>query len=41
MFIDAHERADAGASIALAAADIRVTMPPHPCVFTASTRCDP
>jgi RNA polymerase sigma-70 factor (ECF subfamily) len=29
-FIDAHERADAEAAAALARADIRVTMPPHP-----------
>jgi RNA polymerase sigma-70 factor (TIGR02960 family) len=29
-FIDAHERADADAAAALARADIRVTMPPHP-----------
>jgi RNA polymerase sigma-70 factor (TIGR02960 family) len=29
-FIDAHERADAAAVIALAHDDIRVTMPPHP-----------
>jgi RNA polymerase sigma-70 factor (ECF subfamily) len=32
-FIDAHERADAAASVALAAADIRITMPPHPFRF--------
>jgi RNA polymerase sigma-70 factor (TIGR02960 family) len=32
-FIDAHERADAAAAAALAAEDIRVTMPPHPWVF--------
>jgi RNA polymerase sigma-70 factor (ECF subfamily) len=29
-FIDAHERCDASAVIAIAAEDIRVTMPPHP-----------
>jgi len=29
-FIDAHERADAAAAVALAREDIRVTMPPHP-----------
>jgi RNA polymerase sigma-70 factor (ECF subfamily) len=29
-FIDAHERGDVAASIALAAEDIRITMPPHP-----------
>jgi RNA polymerase sigma-70 factor (TIGR02960 family) len=32
-FIDAHERADAAAAAALAADDIRITMPPHPWVF--------
>ena len=32
-FIDAHERNDAAASIALARSDIRITMPPHPMVF--------
>ena len=32
-FIDAHERADAEAALALARADIRITMPPHPMVF--------
>ena len=29
-FIDAHQRCDAEAAIAIAARDIRVTMPPHP-----------
>jgi RNA polymerase sigma-70 factor (ECF subfamily) len=29
-FIDAHERCDAGAALAVAAADVRVTMPPYP-----------
>lgn len=29
-FIDAHERCDAAAAMAIAARDIRVTMPPHP-----------
>jgi RNA polymerase sigma-70 factor (TIGR02960 family) len=33
-FIEAHERADVEASLALAAADIRVTMPPHPWVYS-------
>ena len=28
-FIDAHERCDAAAAVAIAARDIRVTMPPH------------
>ncbi|HTI32263.1 MAG TPA: RNA polymerase subunit sigma-70, partial [Miltoncostaea sp.] len=32
-FIDAHERCDAAAAIAIAAEDIRVTMPPAPMVF--------
>jgi RNA polymerase sigma-70 factor (ECF subfamily) len=29
-FIDAHERCDAEAALAAAAADVRVTMPPYP-----------
>ena len=32
-FIDAHERGDSGAAIAIAARDIRITMPPHPYLF--------
>lgn len=32
-FIDAHERCDAAAAIAIAAEDIRVTMPPAPAAF--------
>ena len=32
-FIDAHERCDAAAALAVAARDIRVTMPPQPFVF--------
>jgi RNA polymerase sigma-70 factor (ECF subfamily) len=32
-FIDAHERADTAAMVALAREDIRVTMPPHPWCF--------
>jgi len=32
-FIDAHERLDAGAAVALAARDLRITMPPHPASF--------
>ena len=32
-FIDAHERCDAAAAIAIAAQDIRVTMPPNPMRF--------
>jgi RNA polymerase sigma-70 factor (TIGR02960 family) len=32
-FIDAHERCDATAAVAIAAADIRITMPPRPFRF--------
>jgi RNA polymerase sigma-70 factor (ECF subfamily) len=32
-FIDAHERGDAEAAVAIAATDIRVTMPPQPFLF--------
>jgi RNA polymerase sigma-70 factor (TIGR02960 family) len=32
-FIDAHERCDAAAAVAIAAQDIRVTMPPNPFLF--------
>ncbi len=32
-FIDAHERCDAEAAVAIAAQDIRVTMPPYPWLF--------
>ena len=32
-FIDAHERCDAKAAIAIAAQDIRITMPPYPFCF--------
>jgi RNA polymerase sigma-70 factor (TIGR02960 family) len=32
-FIDAHERGDAAAAIAIAAEDIRITMPPNPLFF--------
>ena len=32
-FIEAHERFDAAAALAIAASDIRVTMPPQPFVF--------
>jgi RNA polymerase sigma-70 factor (ECF subfamily) len=32
-FIDAHERCDAEAALAIAARDIRVTMPPYPTCF--------
>ena len=32
-FIDAHERADAKACVAIAAQDIRITMPPYPFLY--------
>ena len=32
-FIDAHERCDAAAAVAIAAQDIRITMPPNPFRF--------
>jgi RNA polymerase sigma-70 factor (ECF subfamily) len=32
-FIDAHERCDAAAAVAITAQDIRITMPPHPFRF--------
>jgi RNA polymerase sigma-70 factor (ECF subfamily) len=32
-FIDAHERCDAAAAVAIAAQDIRITMPPYPYLF--------
>jgi RNA polymerase sigma-70 factor (TIGR02960 family) len=32
-FIDAHERCDAAAAVAIASKDIRITMPPHPFCF--------
>ena len=32
-FIDAHERGDAGAAIAMVREDIRITMPPNPLLF--------
>src|SRR5947208_16293403 len=32
-FIDAHERCDAAAAVAIAAQGIRITMPPHPFFF--------
>jgi RNA polymerase sigma-70 factor (ECF subfamily) len=37
-FIDAHERCDGKAAIAIAARDIRVTMPPNPMVFDGLDR---
>jgi RNA polymerase sigma-70 factor (TIGR02960 family) len=32
-YMDAHERADVAAAVAISREDIRVTMPPHPLVF--------
>jgi len=32
-YVDAHQRADAEAALAITRADIRVTMPPHPWLF--------
>jgi RNA polymerase sigma-70 factor (ECF subfamily) len=32
-FIDAHERCDAAAAVAIAATDLRITMPPNPMCF--------
>jgi RNA polymerase sigma-70 factor (ECF subfamily) len=32
-FIDAHERCDAAAAVAIAAQDLRITMPPNPFLF--------
>ena len=32
-FIDAHERGDAAAAVAIAARDLRITMPPYPYVY--------
>jgi RNA polymerase sigma-70 factor (ECF subfamily) len=32
-FIDAHERCDAAAAVALASTDIRITMPPYPYLY--------
>jgi len=32
-FIDAHERCDAAATLAIATTDLRITMPPHPFCF--------
>jgi RNA polymerase sigma-70 factor (ECF subfamily) len=40
-FIDAHERGDAAAAVALAAQDIRITMPPHPFLFEGRTAVAP
>jgi RNA polymerase sigma-70 factor (ECF subfamily) len=40
-FIEAHERLDAEAAIAVAAQDIRVTMPPYPMCFDGSEAIRP
>jgi RNA polymerase sigma-70 factor (TIGR02960 family) len=40
-FIDAHERLDAEAAIALAARDLRITMPPHPQCFNTAQAIGP
>jgi RNA polymerase sigma-70 factor (ECF subfamily) len=40
-FIDAHQRADVAASIALMREDIRVTMPPRPFVFEGIAQMQP
>jgi RNA polymerase sigma-70 factor (ECF subfamily) len=40
-FIDAHERCDAAAAIAIASEDIRITMPPNPMVFDGLGRIAP
>ena len=37
-FIDAHERCDAEAAIAIAAEEIRVTMPPAPMAASTASR---
>jgi RNA polymerase sigma-70 factor (TIGR02960 family) len=36
-FIDAHERGDAAAAIAMVREDIRITMPPHPFLYEGRT----
>ena len=33
LFIDAHERCDAAAAVAISAQDLRITMPPHPYLY--------
>jgi RNA polymerase sigma-70 factor (ECF subfamily) len=40
-FIDAHERCDAAAAIAIAARDLRITMPPRPMVFEGAETIGP
>jgi RNA polymerase sigma-70 factor (TIGR02960 family) len=40
-FIDAHERCDAAAAIAIAARDLRITMPPYPTCFDGAETIRP
>ena len=40
-FIDAHERCDAAAAVAIASKDIRITMPPNPMCFDGLHRLAP
>ena len=40
-FIDAHQRCDAAAALAVAATDIRVTMPPNPLLIDGLTALEP
>lgn len=40
-FIDAHERLDASAAVAIASEDIRVTMPPYPWLFEGTEQLLP
>jgi RNA polymerase sigma-70 factor (ECF subfamily) len=40
-FIDAHERCDAAAAIAIAAQDLRITMPPYPTCFDGAETIRP
>jgi RNA polymerase sigma-70 factor (TIGR02960 family) len=41
LFIDAHERCDGAAVIAIAAQDIRITMPPYPFLFEGLEKITP
>ncbi len=40
-FMDAHERCDGDAAIAIAARDLRITMPPYPTVFEGANALGP
>ena len=40
-FIDAHQRCDAAAAVAIAAQDIRVTMPPYPMCYDGAAAIGP